>query len=47
MRFRHDLLILSFICIVIIVQSIYFKSLDLMMVIKLQISIQDDMAKRE
>ena len=43
----HDILILSFICKMLFVQSIYFKSLDPMMVIKLLILIRDDIIKRE
>ena len=43
----HDILILSFICKMLFVQSIYFKSLDAVMAIKLLILIRDDMIKRE
>ena len=43
----HDILVLSFICKMLFVQSISFKSLDAMMVIKLPILIRDDMTKRE
>ena len=43
----HDRLILSFICEVMIVQSIDFKTLDPTMVMKLPFLIQDDMTKRE
>ena len=43
----HDLLILSFICKMLFVQSVYLKSLDLMMVIKLPILVRDDITKRE
>ena len=43
----HDFLILSFICKMLFVQSIYFKSLDPVIVIKLLILMRDDMIKRE
>ena len=43
----HDIPMLRFICKMLFVQSIYFKSLDPMMVIKLPILNRDDMTKRE
>ena len=43
----HDILVLSFIYKMLSVQSIYFKSLDPMIVIKLSTLIRDDMIKKE